>query len=162
LRLDCDQMTSQLGCHIAALLRSAVSPFSIAGKVGIALAECGSVRSRMRAGSVTSSISQSRSVDEDNLARFILVEGDDHDVVLDERLDAYPRLSASDRSSTSTLRSSAAVALFQRTQMALKPASIGLLGVFMRSHDLNSMIADSAFKRVQVDAADGRDTGEPH
>jgi len=55
-----------------------------------------------------------------------------------------------------------ASALLQRTQMALKPASIGLLGVFMRSQDFNSMIADGAFKRVQIDAADGRDTGESH
>lgn len=46
--------------------------------------------------------------------------------------------------------------------MTLKPVSIGLLGVFMRGQDLNSEIADGAFKRVQVDAADGRDTGEPH
>ncbi len=56
----------------------------------------------------------------------------------------------------------AAVALLRRTQMTLKPVSIGLLGVFMRGQDLNSEIADGAFKRVQVDAADGRDTGEPH
>ncbi len=52
--------------------------------------------------------------------------------------------------------------LLQRTQMALKPTSVGLLWVFMLSHDLKSMTTDSTFKRVQVDALDGRDTGEPH
>ena len=55
-----------------------------------------------------------------------------------------------------------AAALLQLTPMALKPTSVGLLGVFMRGQDLDSMTADSTFKRVQVDSVDGRDTGEPH
>ena len=48
-------------------------------------------------------------------------------------------------------------------QIALKPASkaLGLHGVFIRGKGLKYMIADSAFKRVQVDAcAHWLDTGE--
>lgn len=78
-----------MSCRIATLLRSTVSPFSSASKAGIACAEYGSVRSRVRADSVTLSISQSRSVHEDKLARFVLVEGRYDDVVLDEHLDAF-------------------------------------------------------------------------
>lgn len=53
--------------------------------------------------------------------------------------------------------------LLHRTQIALKPMAVALLWVFMRGQDLDSMIADSTFKRVQVDyVVDGRDTGEPH
>jgi hypothetical protein len=40
--------------------------------------------------------------------------------------------------------------------------AVALVWVFMRGQDLDSMIADSTFKRVQVDVVDGRDTGEPH
>jgi hypothetical protein len=47
----------------------------------------------------------------------------------------------------------------------LKPASkfLGLHRVFIRGKGLKDVFADSAFKRVQVDArANWRDTGEPH
>jgi hypothetical protein len=47
----------------------------------------------------------------------------------------------------------------------LKPAckTLGLHGVFIRGKGIKNMLADSAFKRVQVDArAYWRDTGEPH
>ena len=47
----------------------------------------------------------------------------------------------------------------------LKPASkvLGLHGVFIRGKGLKYMIADSAFKRVQVDACPrSLDTGEHH
>src|SRR6266436_3007682 len=44
-------------------------------------------------------------------------------------------------------------ALPRRVQIALKPASkrLGLHGVFIRSKGLKDLIADSAFKRMQVD-----------
>ena len=43
------------------------------------------------------------------------------------------------------------------------PKTLGLHRVFIRGKDLKWAMADSAFKRVQVDArADRRDTGEPH
>ena len=44
-------------------------------------------------------------------------------------------------------------ALFRRVQIALKPTSktLGLHGVFMRSKGLKDLIADSAFKRMQID-----------
>src|SRR5207245_482754 len=44
-------------------------------------------------------------------------------------------------------------ALPRRVQIALKPASkrLGLHGVFIRSKGLKELIADSAFKRMQVD-----------
>jgi hypothetical protein len=44
-------------------------------------------------------------------------------------------------------------ALPRRVQIALKPASeiLGLHGVFIRSKGLKHLIADSAFKRMQVD-----------
>ena len=47
----------------------------------------------------------------------------------------------------------------------MKPASktLGLHGVFISGRGLKYMIADSAFKRVHVDArAYWLDTGEPH
>jgi len=47
----------------------------------------------------------------------------------------------------------------------LKPAckTLGLYGVFIRGKGIKNMLADSAFKRVQIDArAYWRDTGEPH
>ena len=50
-------------------------------------------------------------------------------------------------------------------QIALKPASktLGLHGVFIRGKGLKYLIADSAFKRMQVDArARWLDTGEHH
>jgi len=56
-------------------------------------------------------------------------------------------------------------ALLRWVQIALKPASktFGLHGVFIRGKGLKYMIADSAFKRMQVDArACWLDTGEPH
>jgi hypothetical protein len=45
-------------------------------------------------------------------------------------------------------------ALLRRVQIALKPASktLGLHGVFIRGKGLKYVIADSAFKRMQVDA----------
>src|SRR4249920_3723790 len=45
-------------------------------------------------------------------------------------------------------------ALLRRVQTALKPASktLGLHGVFIRGTGLKWAMADSAFKRVQVDA----------
>jgi hypothetical protein len=58
-----------------------------------------------------------------------------------------------------------ACALPRRVQISLKPASktLGLHGVFIRGKRLKYMFADSAFKRVQVDArAHWRDNGEPH
>jgi hypothetical protein len=44
--------------------------------------------------------------------------------------------------------------LLRRVQIALKPASktLGLHGVFIRGKGLKYVIADSAFKRMQVDA----------
>jgi len=56
-------------------------------------------------------------------------------------------------------------ALPRRVQIALKPTpkTLGLHRVFIRGKGLKYMFADSAFKRVQVDArAYRRDTGEPH
>jgi hypothetical protein len=56
-------------------------------------------------------------------------------------------------------------ALLRWVQIALKPASktFGRHGVFIRSKGLEYMIADSAFKRMQVDARARRlDTGEHH
>jgi hypothetical protein len=50
-------------------------------------------------------------------------------------------------------------------QIALKPASetLGLHGVFIGGKGLKYVIANSAFKRMQVDAgADGLDAGEHH
>ncbi len=55
--------------------------------------------------------------------------------------------------------------LLRRVQIALEPASKapGLHGVFMRDKGLKFVIADSAFKRKQVDARACRlDTGEHH
>jgi hypothetical protein len=45
-------------------------------------------------------------------------------------------------------------ALLWRVQIALKPASktLGLHGIFIRGKGLKYLIADSAFKRMQVDA----------
>ena len=45
-------------------------------------------------------------------------------------------------------------ALLRRVQIALKPASktLGLHGIFIRGMGLKYVIADSAFKRMQVDA----------
>src|SRR5260370_94762 len=57
------------------------------------------------------------------------------------------------------------VFLLRWVQIALKPASKapGLHGVFMRDKGLKFVIADSAFKRKQVDARACRlDTGEHH
>jgi hypothetical protein len=57
------------------------------------------------------------------------------------------------------------VFLLWRVQIALKPTSKapGLHGVFMRDKGLKFVIADSAFKRKQVDARACRlDTGEHH
>src|SRR5258706_3521346 len=57
------------------------------------------------------------------------------------------------------------VFLLRWVQIALKPASKapGLHGVFMRDKGLKFVIADSAFKRKQVDArACSLDTGEHH
>jgi hypothetical protein len=44
--------------------------------------------------------------------------------------------------------------LLRRVQIALKPASktLGLHGIFIRGMGLKYVIADSAFKRMQVDA----------
>src|SRR5947207_13437732 len=56
-------------------------------------------------------------------------------------------------------------ALLQWVQITLKPASktLGLHGVFISGEGLKYMIADSAFKRMQVDArACWLDTGESH
>jgi hypothetical protein len=56
-------------------------------------------------------------------------------------------------------------ALLRWVQIALKPASktLGLHGVFIRGKGLKYVIADSAFKRMQVDArARWLDTGEHH
>jgi hypothetical protein len=56
-------------------------------------------------------------------------------------------------------------ALRRWVQIALKPASktLGRHGVFIRSKGLEYVIADSAFKRVQVDArVRWLDTGEHH
>jgi hypothetical protein len=56
-------------------------------------------------------------------------------------------------------------ALLRWVQIALKPASktLGLHGVFIRGKGLKYVIADSAFKRMQVDARARRlDTGEHH
>jgi hypothetical protein len=56
-------------------------------------------------------------------------------------------------------------ALPRRVQIALKPASKtpGLHGVFIRGKGLKYVIADSAFKRMQVDArACWLDAGEHH
>jgi hypothetical protein len=56
-------------------------------------------------------------------------------------------------------------ALRRWVQIALNPASkiLGLQGVFIRSKGLEYVIADSAFKRMQVDArARWLDTGEHH
>src|ERR1700733_908138 len=56
--------------------------------------------------------------------------------------------------------------LLWRTQFALKPASkaLGLHGVFIRGKGLQDLIADSAFKRMQIDApgACWLDAGEHH
>jgi hypothetical protein len=55
--------------------------------------------------------------------------------------------------------------LLRRVQIALKPASktLGLHGVFIRDKGGKYVIADSAFKRLQVDArACWLDTGEHH
>jgi hypothetical protein len=59
-----------------------------------------------------------------------------------------------------------APALFRWVQIALKPASktLGLHGVFVRSEGRKYLIADSAFKRMQVDAPGARwlDADEHH
>jgi hypothetical protein len=46
------------------------------------------------------------------------------------------------------------LALLRRVQTALKPAAktLGLHWVFIRGTDLKYVIADSAFKRMQIDA----------
>jgi hypothetical protein len=48
-------------------------------------------------------------------------------------------------------------ALFRRVQIALKPASktLGLHGIFIRGMGPKYVIADSAFKRMEVDARVG-------
>ena len=56
-------------------------------------------------------------------------------------------------------------ALRWRVQIALKPASkaLGLHRIFIRGKGRKYVIADSTFKRMQVDAgACWLDTGEPH
>jgi hypothetical protein len=56
-------------------------------------------------------------------------------------------------------------ALLRWVQIALNPASktLGFHGVFIRGEGLKYVIADSAFKRMQVDArACWLDTGEHH
>ena len=56
-------------------------------------------------------------------------------------------------------------ALRRRVQIALKPAAkgLGLHRIFKRGKGRKYVIADSTFKRVQVDArACWLDTGEPH
>jgi hypothetical protein len=60
---------------------------------------------------------------------------------------------------------STARALRRRVQIALKPASKdpGLHGIFIRGKDRKYVIADSTFKRMQVDAwACWLDAGEHH
>jgi hypothetical protein len=56
-------------------------------------------------------------------------------------------------------------ALHRRVQIALKPAAqgLGLHRIFIRGKDRKYVIADSTFKRMQVDAwACWLDTGEHH
>ena len=58
-----------------------------------------------------------------------------------------------------------AASLLRWMQIALKPASktLGLHGVFIRGEGFKCVIADSAFKRMQVDArACWLDTDEHH
>jgi hypothetical protein len=62
-------------------------------------------------------------------------------------------------------RNSAARALSRRVQIALKPASkgLGLHRIFIRGKSRKYVIADSTFKRMQVDGwACWLDTGEHH